>query len=369
MDWVSKNFDVYPGYWIFQKLIKCYREYYRKSTGENIIDVVILGCFDNVCLHQLLIERNGKKYIASSDMNLISDGYDEIIPLIKKVPFYKGYIVKKSDLYGLVDIQGKEIIPCSYAKLKPTSFYLKKEENRDFVDSSAVVLFDALIPDSYKRDIFDIDGNMLFSGYIYTYLHIKEVEYGDPPADVPVGYGVTVYETWKSIKFTNDLYYECDPMFGLHCFTYHIDDLGDKYELTLTKSRSDWEDDELPDSKIFLRKPEFFFFGKSYTDDEKKCTEKVCFNSPYLSLLDLDYWDAHDKMPVDELFGLMKIKEKLLLSEINAICDLEIANKVNPEKSTENYRQYEKDIYKIRQEIEGMFSVLEELHRLNKATQ
>lgn len=246
----------------FQNLIRCYKEYYQNITEDTVIDIIFYLQGD-MYQHYVLLDGLKGQYISSSGMKTCSKGYDRVIPLFDKIPYFPGCLVSNNGLFGLIDSDFNEIIPCSYKSLEPYCFIKESNPYKNEVTMSTVALFCATKP-RFSREFITVDGYKVFTGYDYLDPLRAEVEYRYYRVDDFIYH--TVVEKLNSFIIRADFEYRCTcnrsfPKYE-EC-VYEIREFEDNLELHIEKpALEDLSDQRTPKRKLRIGKVHNFIMEK-----------------------------------------------------------------------------------------------------------
>ena len=218
----------------FSSLIRCYKYYYQSQTKDIVVDVVFF-LQGEVYQHYVLLEDAAGQYVLLSGNTTSSKKYERVIPLFDKNPYFPGFLLYNNGLYGLMDSNFDEVIPCSYESLYPYCFEKESNPYKNEVTMSTVALFRATKPNA-SSEFITVDGCKVFKGYDYIDPLRAEVEYRYYYVDDFMYH--TVVEKLKSIIIRSDfeLRYFCKMSFPRfeEC-VYKIIELEDVFELHIEK--------------------------------------------------------------------------------------------------------------------------------------
>lgn len=123
--YTDENGYKYAGYIVSIKNEDGYRYGYLNSQGEKILDTEYnelsrVSTIEDNNNAYLICAKNGQYGVSKSQKNILENEYQSITyDSTNKV-----FVVEKSKKYGIVDIEGKEIVPVQYSQIDITGIYL-----------------------------------------------------------------------------------------------------------------------------------------------------------------------------------------------------------------------------------------------------
>lgn len=106
----------------------------------------------------------GRQYLTDSEFLALAGPYDSIVQLHNKTPYAPVLLVTEKNRYGVIDENGRELIPCDYSSIRP--FVLKSTVSDDPLEhpvSGEVLLF-LCTGEENRMDVYSHDGIPLFHG-------------------------------------------------------------------------------------------------------------------------------------------------------------------------------------------------------------
>lgn len=304
----------------FKDLIKCYKAHCKYHTEKTIEDVVFF-LDDKEYRHQFIVSENGQNYIVSSDMQFLSGGYDRIIPLVNKIPYFPGYLVEKDKMYGLLNLQFKEIVPCRYAWLRPNCFEETVEGDNNKVTHAVITLFEALDWDG-ERSIISLEGENLFDGYDFIYPFTSEKEYRYDFVDYT--YYCTSCERWTSFFIDSDVERRAAENLDFLAYdrcAYKVQEVEEGYQLSRIEPDVSEKDSTLPPEILLIRKYSDFLIDDTYFAATVQQAEDFLGQSLKEYLLRLNCKNLHVDMPLSALDPSVRVYNILRRGKIDTIAD------------------------------------------------
>lgn len=129
--YTDENHYRYAGYIVLNKTEEGYRYGYKNSKGKEILNtqyneisrVTEMQDNDNA---YLICAKNGQYGVAKNEETIIENEYQSI----HYDATNKLFVVKKSKKYGVVNIEGKVIVPIQYQEIDITGIYIYAKDNQ-----------------------------------------------------------------------------------------------------------------------------------------------------------------------------------------------------------------------------------------------
>ena len=134
--------------------------YKDKYKGKYLCKSIECDIFENDIINPIyddkyiIVKDSDKVFIYDFVNNIKSNGYDNIVNKINEY-----LIVQENNKEGLIDINGKEVIPCSYDKI-------------DYIYNNLVRVLD-----NDKYGIYNLNTNKLLIDTKYSYIEISDINY------------------------------------------------------------------------------------------------------------------------------------------------------------------------------------------------
>lgn len=310
----------------FKDLIKCYKAHCQYQT-EKTIEAVVFFLDDKEYRHQFIVSENGQNYIVSADMQFLSDGYDHIIPLVNKIPYFPGYLVEKDKMYGLLNFKGEEIIPCRCTWMKPHCFEEESECENNKITHAVITILETMNCDVDRR-IISIEGKTLFEGYDFLYPLTAEKEYRYDFVDYT--YYRSSCERWTSFFVESDVEGRAARNLAFLKYdkcTYRIEENEDGYQLYRLVPNVSEKSSTLPPESIFIKKCKGFLFDEDLYAAVIQRADEFLGQSLNEYMLRLNCQGIQIDMPISALDPSVRVNNSLRRGKIETIADFCSAEK------------------------------------------
>jgi len=306
----------------FSSLIKCYKYYYQSQTKDIVVDVVFFLQGD-VYQYYVLLEDAAGQYVSSSGNTTSSKKYERVIPLFDKIPYFPGFLLYNNGLYGLMDSNFDELIPCSYQSLDPCCFAKESNPYKNEVTMSTVALFRATKPNA-SSEFITVDGCKVFKGYDYIDPLRAEVEYRYYHVDDFIYH--TVVEKLKSLIIRSDFECRCVRNMSFPRFeecVYKIIEFEDVFELHIEEpALEDLGGQRSPKRTLRIHKVQNFAIEKEAIDKTNIEAEKLFGMIRDEYLLRAICKDISEDAPIDVFDLTVRVYNSLKRVGIKTVYDL-----------------------------------------------